>query len=287
MANSDKSDLAVCYRIYPGVSRDPVFGFKDKLALVRLNVETFREGLGDLKVKLWVLLDACPPAYTALLREILVGVPMELIALGGEGNGATFLRQVEILSAQTDADLVYFAEDDYLYLPRSLERAVNFMRHHPEVDFVTPYDHSDFYSKYVHRSDGREILEDDCHWRAVASTCLTFMARRAALAESAAVFKTYNRNSDLGMWLALTKRNIWNPWSWIRSLRDGLFFTASYALAWRYAWRQILSGRRRALWAPRPGLITHMEISGLAPGVNWQEIFGMRAKALMQNNKPG
>ena len=120
----DKFDLVVCYRIYPGVSRDPIFEFKDKLPLIRLNLETFKEGLGDLKIKMWVLLDNCPPAYAELLKTLFPETPMELISLGGEGNGPTFIRQVEILGAQTDADLVYFAEDDYLYLPRSLERSI-------------------------------------------------------------------------------------------------------------------------------------------------------------------
>jgi len=280
MANPEKYDLAVCCRIYPGVSRDPIFGFKDKLALTRLNLETFKEGVGDLKIKLWVLLDNCPPAYAELVKSIFPGTPVELIPLAGEGNGPTFIRQVEILSAQTSADLVYFAEDDYLYLPRSLERTVNFMRRHPEADFVTPYDHADFHSKFVHQFRGAEIFEDHCRWRTVASTCLTFMARREAVAESAAVFKTYNKNSDLAIWMALTKKRIYNPWSWIRSSGDGLYFPASHALAWRYAWRQILFGKQRSLWAPVPALITHMENSGLAPGVDWEKIFGARAKVL-------
>jgi len=280
MTNPEKFDLAVCYRIYPGVSRDPVFGFKDKLPLVRLNLETFKEGLGDLKIKLWVLLDDCPPAYAELLKSVFAETAMELIPLGGEGNGPTFVRQVEILSMQTAADLVFFAEDDYLYLPRSLERTVNFMRRHPEADFVTPYDHADFHLKFVHQFRGAEVFEDNCHWRTVASTCLTFMAKRVALAESASVFKTYNKNSDLAIWMALTKKRVCNPWSWARSFGDGLYFPASHALAWRYAWRQILFGKRRTLWAPTPALITHMENSGLAPGVDWEKIFGARAEVL-------
>jgi hypothetical protein len=288
MTNSvpEKFDLAVCYRIYPGVSRNPIFDFKDKLALLRLNLETFKTSLGDLKIKLWVLLDNCPLAYTELLKAILPEISMELIPLGGEGNGATFIRQVDILSTQTSSNLVYFAEDDYLYLPSSLERAVNFMRNHPEADFVTPYDHVDFYVKYIHRIRGVETFEDDCRWRTVVSTCLTFMARQQALVESAAVFKTYNKNSDLGLWMALTKHRVCNPWSWIRSLGDGLYFPASHALAWRYAWRQILFGKRRTLWAPSPALITHMEKSGLAPGVDWGGIFDMRARQL-QNTLAG
>jgi hypothetical protein len=280
MANPDKFDLAVCYRIYPGVSRNPIFGFKDKLPLIRLNLETFKESLGDLRIKLWVLLDNCPPAYSELLNSLFPKTPMELIPLDGEGNSATFIRQVEILSAQTDASLVYFAEDDYLYLPRSLERTVNFMRRHPEADFVTPYDHADSHSKFVHRFRGPEIFEDDCRWRTVASTCLTFMARREAVVKSAAVFKTYVKNSDLGIWMALTKKRVRNPWSWVRSLGDGLYFPASHALAWRYAWRQILFGKRRMLWSPEPALITHMENSGLAPGVDWEKLFAERAEVL-------
>lgn len=276
MNSPEKYDLAVCYRIYPGVTGRPIFGFKEKFPLVRLNLETFRESLGDLKIKMWVLLDHCPPSYTDLLKQVFSGITMELIPLDHAGNRATFHRQVDILSAQTDAELVYFAEDDYLYLPRSLEHTVNFMRAHPEAGFATLYDHADYYSKFVHQFRGAEMVESGCRWRTVASTCLTFMGRREALIQTAPVFKTYNRNPDLALWLALTKKRVGNPWSWIRGVGDGLFFSASYALAWRYAWRQIVFGKRQTLWAPAPSLATHMETTGLAPGVDWQKIFGGR-----------
>jgi hypothetical protein len=59
-----------------------------------------------------------------------------------------------------------------------------------------------------------------------------------------------------------------------------LFCSAAHALAWRYAWRQILFGKCRTLWAPAPSLATHMEIGGLAPGVDWDGIFGERAELL-------
>ncbi len=277
----EKFDLAVCYRIYPGVSRDPIFGFKDKLALVRLNLETFRESLGGLKIKMWVLLDNCPRAYEELVRSLFPDHALEVIQLGGEGNGATFRRQIDILASQSDADLVYFAEDDYLYLPGAIERGVKFFRNHPDAEFITLYDHADNYTKYIHRLRLPPIIEDGCQWRAVASTCLTFMARRTALAETAEVFRTFAAgNSDLAIWLSLTKRGVLNPWSFIRSLGDGLFVAASHALAWRYAGRQILLGKRRTLWVPAASLATHMEIGGLAPGVDWDGIFAGRAQLL-------
>jgi len=271
-------DLAVCYRIYPRVSGQPIFGFKEKLPLVRINLESFRAAIGNLKVKMWVILDNCPPAYQALVEATFPQTDFEFICLNGAGNQATFAKQVEILTRQNVADLVYFAEDDYLYLPNSLEYAVGFMRRHKDADFVTLYDHADYYTKYVHRIAGPAFLEDNRRWHTVASTCLTFLARKQALLATEKTFLTYGRNnSDLGLWLALTKVGVLNPWAIIRSLGDGLFFAASQLLAWRHAPRQVLAGKRRSLWVASPSLATHMELSGLAPGVDWHTIFKLDA----------
>jgi hypothetical protein len=266
-------DLAVCYRIYPGLSGKPAFGITDKLAMVRLNLRSFKAALGNLKVKMWVILDQCPPAYQELVTAAFAGTDLEIIALEKkEGNAGTFLRQLEVLCSQTAAHLVYFAEDDYLYLPDALAMAVAFMRRHPEADYSTPSDHADFDTKYIHRFRGIERHAEGRRWRTVASTCLTFMARHTALVENRAVFATYaRRNSDLGLWLALTKNRVVNPWCFFRSLGDGLFFPASQALAWRHAWRNILFGPRRTLWVPRPSLATHLESTDLAPHVEWEQ----------------
>ena len=247
----DDFDLAVCYRIYPGVSANPILGFKDKLALVQLNLETFKEAIGDLKVKMWVLLDNCPPAYQELVAALFPGMPMEIIKLNGEGNWATFVRQIGILGGQRDADLVYFAEDDYLYLPRSLELAVAFLKRHPEADALTLADHSDYHRRYVDRIRSRRHMEDGRCWRTVVATAMSFMIRREVLIETGDVFKTYGRgNSDLGLWMALTKLRVFNPWCCVRGFGDGIFIPGSQALAWWHAWRYILFGRRRTLWAP-------------------------------------
>ena len=77
-------DLAVCYRIYPRVSGNPIFGFTNKLALLRLTLETFNEALGDLKVKMWVLLDNCPPEYQELVAFIF---PKSDVEWSLEANG--------------------------------------------------------------------------------------------------------------------------------------------------------------------------------------------------------
>lgn len=275
-------DLAVCYRLYPRVSRTPIFNFTEKLALAQLSLESFAAALGGLRVKIVVLLDNCPPAYEAMVRAILPAGGLELMALAGEGNEATFSRQIDILQNQTDAPLVYFAEDDYLYLPGAIEQAVRFMTANPEADFVTLYDHADYYKLNIHRfPKPLERLAGGIRWRTVRSTCLTFMARHERLVGAANVFRTYrHRNPDLAVWMALTQRGLLDPRSWLGSLADGRFCFGSHLQAWRHTPRQILFGRRHTLWAPAPSLATHMEVSGLAPGVPWETTFGSRAAAL-------
>lgn len=274
---SEKSvryDLAVCYRIYPRVSRKPLFGYTDKLAMARDSLATFKQAVGGLRVKLYVLLDNCPPAYTELFQSFFRPEELELISLPGEGNEATFCRQIDVLSAQREADLVYFAEDDYLYLPGALETMVRFMRENADVDFVTAYDHPDNYSRSFHQAAFRERDAAGQHWRTVQSTCLTFMARRAVLEETGKIFRTYQkRNPDAAIWISLTKSRVFNPWAVVRSLADSPFLSASVALAWRHALGQILFGRRYTLWSPLPTLATHMESTCLAPNVDWEKRF--------------
>jgi hypothetical protein len=280
-------DLAICCRLYPRVSGRPIFGFKEKLDLVRLNLETLKESIGSLNVKIWFLLDKCPPAYEVLIRSIFTNQTIEIILLQGEGNLKTFGRQIDILTTQTDADLVYFAEDDYIYLPDGLATAVQFLRTHSDTDFITLYEHADQYTKYVHRHSEAPVRMGSQAWRPVASTCLTFLTTRAVLRETAPVFRTFcTGNSDLGLWLALTKRNVLNPWKWLRAtLADGLFVGGSHWLAWRHAARYILGGKKRRLLAPAPSLATHMEITGLAPNINWEEQFKHRVSKTSANHQ--
>lgn len=279
-------DLAVCLRVYPKISGKPVFTFNDKLDLVRLSLQSFKQGIGDLHVKLWVILDNCPPIYRELIESLFTSCEPEFVELPGVGNEATFSKQIEILLTQAAAELVYFAEDDYLYLPGALERGVAFMQRHPQVDFITLYDHPDYYSRPIHKIRSVEIAEDGLRWRTVVSTCLTFMTRKNVLAETAHVLRTYTRkNSDLGVWLALTKLRVFNPWAFIRSFSEGIFLPASYLLAWRHAWHYLLCGKRRTLWAPQLSLATHMESRYLAPGVEWKLIFGHAGKGIKETDE--
>ena len=145
--NPSKYDLAVAYRIYPKVSSHlpPIFT-TDKYKLAELCLKSFKKSLTGLKVKMWVLLDNCPPAYEKLFTDLWPAEDLILVRFPGVGDATTFRNQVKILMEQTDAETVYLAEDDYFYLPDQFHLAVNFLKQNPEADFLSPYNHPDLHN---------------------------------------------------------------------------------------------------------------------------------------------
>src|ERR1700739_4266701 len=117
-------DVAVAYRIYPKVAKPPQslpFG-DDKLRQAEICLRSFRNSLGSLRVKLWAILDGCPQEYRTLFQRYFAPEDLVLVEVNGIGNRATYAKQLEILLSQCDAEYVYFAEDDYLYLPDEFSR---------------------------------------------------------------------------------------------------------------------------------------------------------------------
>jgi hypothetical protein len=264
-------DLAAAYRIYPGLSKTPAFFSTDKLKLSRLCLESFRRALGGLRAKIWILLDGCTSEYELMFHEVLQGFELEIVHLDQVGNLGTFSLQIDLLAKQIEAAHVYFAEDDYFYLPGALEKMLEFMRQNPDADFVTPYDHPDSYYTCAHHERHHVRPFGDCYWRSASSTCLTFLTSRENLLRTQRTFQSYSRgNMDCPIWLALTQklelcdpRVHWHDWfrikTWLKTLR------------WGYG--PLLFGRRYRLWAPMPALATHMESSGLSPLVDWPSHF--------------
>ncbi len=281
--NSFKYDVAVTYRIYPKIStngpRPPVFP-DDKLKLAEFCLQSFKNSLGGLRVKLWVLLNDCPPAYETLFTRLWPAEDLVLLRYPGVGGGTTLQEQLRILIEQTDAEIVHFAEDDYFYLPGQYRLAVDFFRQNPDADFIAPYESSDFYTADLHRMNFEKRAFAGKNWSACLSATHTFMARRAALIESQdlyhRLFRAYQGRGipDLAMWAALTKKRIFNPVKFVWwSVSHRWFWAGSMVLSWYYCWRQILFGRRYKLWSPHPCIATHM-VTGLeAPGVDWQKEF--------------
>ena len=267
-------DLAVAYRIYPEVSKLTIAHSDDKLKLAELSLSSFRMSLGELRAKLWILLDGCPPEYKQLFRRYFEEEDLVFVELAGEGNASTFDRQLDILLEQAVAPLVYFAEDDYLYRPGALEKMVHFLGGHSDVEFVTPYDHLDYYTLQIHGSSGPLRLYESQHWRTAASTCLTFLTRQETLKETEAVFRTYTsgRCSDAALWFSLTKSSMFNPFFWLPFITKERRLFSLFAQAWRRCGLQLLFGRRRSLWLAIPSLATHLEAECVAPAVDWTTV---------------
>lgn len=272
-ARKQTVDVAIAYRIYPKVSRPtPVFQ-EDKYRLARLCLDSFRRSLGGLRVKVWAILDGCPPEYEELFRETFAPEELELVRLDGVGNQATFEKQVEILLEQDAAELVYFCEDDYFYRAGAFESLVSFVREHADAHFVSPYDHRDYYTLGVHRGPVELRASGDHHWRTAASTCLTFLTTRETLRRTQGVLRTFTKgNSDTGLWFSLTKHAVRSPLRFLRDLVSDRVAARAVFHAWWHGAGQVCFGRRWRLWVPIPSVATHMDVLFLAPGVDWESL---------------
>jgi hypothetical protein len=265
-------DLAVAYRICPklsGTSRG-LPGGNDKFSLVRACLQSFVRALGPLRCRIWIVLDGCPAIYADVCRQVFCAQRLTLVETPGIGNRATFDRQVDILIRQRDAEVVYFAEDDYLYQANCFPQMISFLRTQKDCDFLTPYDHPDCYTLDLHHHPKWLRIFADHHWRSAASTCLTFMTTRTALQQAERQFRTYARgNFDASLWLSLTKPTALNPVRLGRYAFTQRWLAKIVAKAWIYGASQILFQRRRFLWVPIPGFATHLDARAMAPGIDW------------------
>lgn len=266
-------DVAVAYRVYPGVSKSPLVHADDKLALARTCLLSFKQSLGGLRAKMFVLLDSCPPEYKALFRSVFTAQDLVFIDLDHAGNQGSFLKQIEILLEQNDSEAIYLAEDDYLYQAGSFGEMLDVLKHGiggASADFVTPYDHADCYKLLLHRHGRRHAKTAMREWQTVNSTCLTFLTTKTTLAQTRAVFETYRdkKNLDASIWISLTQFQLYNPLSYVR-----LFFIErpSFKIllkAWIYNIRAVF-GPRYVLWAPKPAIATHTDNRYVSPGIDW------------------
>jgi hypothetical protein len=268
-----KYDVVIAYRIYPKLSRG---AFKlsgwDKLKLSEVCLRSLLDSLSGINFKMYAILDGCPPQYDALFRNLIRSDELEILHFQGIGNHATFIEQIKILLNQSESELVYFAEDDYLY-DKGFDEMIELIKRRKDVDFVTPYDHPDYYQDRpdpkkprflvgLHNYKSRIIFEKR-HWRTVASTCCTFLTTKTVLKETAKYLKLYPKLGDYGMWLALTKTG----------LRAALVRRPRLvAKIYASALKQMLVGRAYNLWAPIPSIATHMVELYLAPGVDWTSL---------------
>lgn len=275
-------DVAIAYRIYPKVAESAggLPGAEEKLQLSELCLRSFKKSLGDLRVKIWVILDNCSEEYQRLFQKYFRSEDLVLVPLAGVGNQETFARQIEVLLQQNESEVVYFAEDDYFYLPGEFRSMINFLLGHKDVDFVSPYDHLHCYTLALHRQPKWLAVHGGKHWRTASSTCLTFLTRRETLQKTADVFRKYTRRSlDCSMWLSLTKRRVLNIPFLVRHSFGEPESVKIIVKSWLYFWRQILFGRKWMLWVPVPAIATHLDVRAMAPGIDWLRLIEREAES--------
>lgn len=267
-------DLSVAYRIYPGIGKPVAIFNNDKLKLTEFAFKSFLHSLGNLKVELFVLLDSCPPKY----KEIILSnfSKSNFIELHKAGNCKTFELQLELLLHKSRANLVYFAEDDYFYLPNALQLAVDFFQSY-NPDFLTLYFHPDYQNWEFHRIEKPAQTEfGNRIWQTVATTTLTFLTTKKTLFETKKVFLSFvKKNYDSSLWLSLTKKGIFKPkfYSLPFTSQRKKFYFKMITKMWLYNWRQILLGKKFSLYSPNPSLATHLEKDSLSPNVDWPPLF--------------
>jgi hypothetical protein len=231
----------------------------------------------------------------------------EVLTLKGVGNVQSYRTCLALVDARgwSDEDVVYFAEDDYLYTEDAFDRLVEAVGALPDVAYFTLYDHPDYYRLPLHRRfaarHSGSVQVGDVRWRAVRSTCLTYAARVQALRTDAWAHHLCARGDvplDFAIWSIieggpeyllprlLTPAADPNIRTLLRRHAARIVRSAAWAAVDRRgsedlprplgrALSRVLSRRepgRRPLFAPQPALATHMEDGMLAPGRDWASI---------------
>ncbi len=270
---NNQYDVCVAYRIYPRVSKVPFIHPDNKFKLAEVGVSTFKTSLGALKAKVFFILDNCPPEYETMILKYFRQEDVEFVRCNAEGNLATFGRQLDILLSQNFSDVVYFAEDDYVYRPDVMGNAISLLSNN-SVHFVTLYDHLDSYDLEIHTMHNYSIfLHSNTHWRTSASTCLTFLTTKETLRKTEKILRSYcYGNWDSSLWFAITKFNVYNFLFAAKMLVKDRFYFKMLLLSWLKGWWQIVFGKKYTLVQPIPSMATHMEKIAIAPAVDWDEI---------------
>lgn len=172
----------------------------------------------------------------------------KIISFPGLGNSQSYRQVLALATALPSTDLVYFAEDDYLYKQEAFTQMVHAFAELPTVEYITLFDHLDRYLRTDDAGGGRSrvMLAVDRHWPTVESTCMTFSARIHAL-----------------------KRDVWihRLFTIPRTPRDRHIWRCTQGLTyffWKFPKSRLIS--------PIPSLATHLDPSALAPHTDWAAI---------------
>lgn len=268
-------DISIAYRIYPGNPMIPALVYPtNKFKLARLCLFSLLRALGTLRARFYFILDTCPD-YEAFLHELITSTDMHIEHHISASNPKTFELQLGWLSNQNHSEIVFFAEDDYLYRPNSLQKAVKLLHSESRSNsFLTPYDHPDYYSLSWHTKLFKSRVASFGNSTLVtrASTTCTFMCSKTTLKNSYAILTGYSRIGDIGFWFLLTSKNT------LTLIRTMLYYSIherNYILRFfmkAFFYKLFHDPAKSAsfeLISFVPSIATHVESKFLAPHVDW------------------
>lgn len=220
----------------------------------------------------------------------------EVLAYSKLGNIGSVQHGLALPAARSwpDDELVWFAEDDYLYLPHALADLVAAAAAFPDVAYFGlyaqvgsrlpnggPMDTDIRLTRPWHGSEATMV--NGRPWRSALSTTSTFGARVKVVAQDRAMMTVAMRTG--GAWdhticLMYQGRRPYPIASMVRQLlasdtRHGwlrriAIFGVHSALDLYQVGRGLAGGKPRRLVAADPALITHLETAYLAAGTDWQ-----------------
>ena len=208
------------------------------------------------------------------------GDVVQLTGLGNSGSYRAALSFVLTSPVIADEDLIYLAEDDYIYREDAFAQWLAAARSLDRAAFFTLYDHPDYYRhpaqlKYLSNHHTRSWPVVEVEWRAVRSTTMTFGARVAALRQLAyfhllGTRRPYPRDYDIWSMTTVPSTRLSTA---VRLARAPDFFRAEAGgVPVRRFSAMVARASTNLLVAPRAGLATHAEEDQLAPGTDWEAV---------------
>lgn len=272
-----KERLLVIYRSSPGEgSQRPNYFTKLKA------LESFINSIKKIDDKKIIFLNDGIISDEQLKAMSKVG---EITSLDGIGNGKSFRYALNIAITK-NPELVYFAEDDYYYLPFAFEELLSIAKRRKNIHYFTLYDSPRKYESKTRKiRDFKAIIYkgERVFWRTEPATCMTFLARVKYLRKDSFYFKLFtigtSHTDSKFKRLILRKLLTMNQYPWDLSLWNTLLGPPPGKLANKVYWPLKLV--KRKLLGPIPSLACHINTSVveicddankqfLTPFVNWE-----------------
>jgi hypothetical protein len=234
------NDLVDEGRVHNGTKRSEV-------SLRSLNSLLNTMAISGCNLALTIVDDHSDDEYLSNMRNLLqkYSCDAEIINLKDTGNGPS-LKQCYDIAKNTDMDLVFFVEDDYLHHPITLKEMIysyyNFTENLGKEIGLFPCDYPDNYKRIDTMNTPSWIaLGKERHWRTVTSSTCTFLCSKNVVNEYWQLFDGMGAYGIVeGINEDTTINRIWN---------NGNAF----------------------MLAPLPSLSVHLHLGIESPFINWQD----------------